>query len=125
MNCLMEAIGIALPGNGSILAVDKARMELVRKAGSRIVDLVEKDIKPLDIINEDAIRNAFALDMAMGGSTNTVLHTLAIAKEANLNFDLSELNKISKKLLTFVKLVQQHLMYIWRMLIEPEEFLLY
>jgi len=97
MNCLMEAIGIALPGNGSILAVDEARMELVRKAGSRIVDLVEKDIKPLDIINEDAIRNAFALDMAMGGSTNTVLHTLAIAKEANLNFDLSELNKISKK----------------------------
>ncbi len=97
MNCLMEALGIALPGNGSILAVDKGRLELVKKAGNRIVDLIQQDLKPRDIITKESIRNAFALDMAMGGSTNTVLHTLAIAKEADIDFDLTELNEISKK----------------------------
>lgn len=97
MNCLMEALGIALPGNGSILAVDPRRKELARKAASRIVDLVEKDIKPSDIITKRSFRNAFALDMAMGGSTNTVLHSLAIALEAGFEFDLSELNEIGKK----------------------------
>ena len=95
MNCLMEALGIALPGNGSILAVDKGRMELVKKAGKRIIDLVNEDIKPLDIITKETIRNAFILDMAMGGSTNTVLHTLAIAVEAGIDFDIKELNNIS------------------------------
>ncbi len=97
MNCLMEALGIALPGNGSILAVDEGRMGLVRQAGVRIVDLIEKNIKPRDLVTEESLRNAFALDMAMGGSTNTVLHTLAIAIEAGLEFDLKELNEIAKK----------------------------
>ncbi len=97
MNCLMEALGIALPGNGSILAVDDARLDLVRQAGKRIVDLIEKDLKPRDLVTSQSIRNAFALDMAMGGSTNTVLHTLAIAIEAGLDFDLKELNNIAKK----------------------------
>ena len=97
MNCLMEALGIALPGNGSILAVDDKRLDLVRQAGERIVDLIAKNIKPKDLITPESIRNAFALDMAMGGSTNTVLHILAIAIEAGLDFDLKELNEIAKK----------------------------
>jgi dihydroxy-acid dehydratase len=97
MNCLMEALGIALPGNGSILAVDEGRLKLVTQAGKRIVDLIEKNIKPRDLITNTSLRNAFALDMAMGGSTNTILHALAIAIEAGLDFDLKELNKIAKK----------------------------
>ena len=97
MNCLMEALGIALPGNGSILAVDEGRLELVKEAGTRIVDLVHQNIKPRDIITKETIRNAFTLDMAMGGSTNTVLHTLAIAIEAGVDFDLEELNTLSRK----------------------------
>ena len=96
MNCLMEALGIALPGNGSILAVDEGRLELVKQAGEKILNVVNHDVKPRDIITKESIRNAFALDMAMGGSTNTVLHTLAIAHEANVDFDLAELNEISK-----------------------------
>ena len=96
MNCLMEALGIALPGNGSILAVDEGRLELVKQAGDKILNMVNHDVKPRDIITKESIRNAFALDMAMGGSTNTVLHTLAIAHEANIDFDLVELNEISK-----------------------------
>ena len=97
MNCLMEALGLALPGNGSILAVDPARLDLVKKAGKAIVKLVENDLKPRDIVNKNSIRNAFILDMAMGGSTNAVLHTLAAAIEADLDFDLTELNQLSKK----------------------------
>ena len=96
MNCLMEALGIALPGNGSILAIDEGRLELVKQAGEKILNMVNHDVKPRDIITKESIRNAFALDMAMGGSTNTVLHTLAIAHEANVDFDLAELNEISK-----------------------------
>jgi dihydroxy-acid dehydratase len=97
MNCLMEALGIALPGNGTILATNPKRHELARSAGQQIVALIEKDIKPLDIFTESAFRNAFALDMAMGGSTNTILHTLAIANEAGLNFDLQELNRLAEQ----------------------------
>jgi dihydroxy-acid dehydratase len=97
MNCLMEALGMALPGNGTILAVDPLRHELAKKAAKQILTLVEKDIKPKDIITKESIMNALVLDMAMGGSTNTVLHTLAIANEAEVNFDLSELNKLSEK----------------------------
>jgi dihydroxy-acid dehydratase len=97
MNCLMEALGIALPGNGSILAIDPRRAELVRQAGPRIMDLLEQDLTPRDIITEASILNAFALDMAMGGSTNTVLHTLAVAAEAELHFDLSMLNDLAGK----------------------------
>ena len=97
MNCLMEVLGLALPGNGTILATDPSRLDLVKEAGKEIIDLIEKDLKPRDIINNDTILNAFALDMAMGGSTNTVLHMLAAAIEGGLSFDLSELNILSKK----------------------------
>ncbi|MFQ6677792.1 MAG: dihydroxy-acid dehydratase [Fidelibacterota bacterium] len=97
MNCLMEALGIAPPGNGSILAVDDARMDLVKEAGKCIVNVVKSGLKPRDIITNKSIQNAFALDMAMGGSTNTVLHTLAIASEGEIEFDLNDLNKIANK----------------------------
>jgi len=97
MNCLCEAIGMALPGNGTILAVNPHREELYKKAAQQIMTLIEKDIKPLDIINSKSIDNAFALDMAMGGSTNTVLHTLAIANEASVEYDLERINAISAK----------------------------
>ncbi len=95
MNCLMEALGFALPGNGTILAINPDRINLFKTAAERIIDLVNKDIKPSDILTESSFKNAFALDMAMGGSTNTVLHALAIANEAGIKFNLSELNKIS------------------------------
>jgi len=97
MNCLCEAIGIALPGNGTILAVDERRQELYERAGRQIIELVKKDLKALDIINEKSIDNAFAVDVAMGGSTNTVLHTLAIAYEAGIRYDLDRINAISQK----------------------------
>ncbi|NTU52205.1 MAG: dihydroxy-acid dehydratase [Chlorobiaceae bacterium] len=97
MNCLCEALGFALPGNGTILAVDPRRLELVRKASKRIVDLVHDDIRPRHILTRQAMLNAFALDLAMGGSTNTILHTLAIASEAELDFDFSELNDLSAR----------------------------
>ena len=97
MNCLAEALGIAFPGNGSILAVDNRRRDLIKSASKEILNLVKKDLKPRDIINKNSILNAFALDMAMGGSTNTVLHTLAIANEAEIKFNLDELNVLSRK----------------------------
>jgi dihydroxy-acid dehydratase len=97
MNCLCEAIGMALPGNGTILAVDPKRQELYKKAGTQIMRLVEKNIRPLDIISAKSMDNALILDMAMGGSTNTVLHTLAIASEAGIKYDLERINKISAK----------------------------
>ncbi len=97
MNCLSEALGFALPGNGTILAIDPRRNELVKEASRRIIDLVKKDIKPRDILTRSSLLNAFALDFAMGGSTNTILHTLAIANEAELDFDFSELNALSAR----------------------------
>jgi len=97
MNCLCEALGIALPGNGSILATDPRRDKLFKQAGIRIVDLVQRNIRPRDIMTPNAFDNAFALDVAMGGSTNTVLHTLAIAIEAGTPFDLKHLNEVSAR----------------------------
>ena len=97
MNCLCEAIGMALPGNGTILAVNTKREKLYKAAGKQIMFLIEKDIKPLDIISEKSIDNAFMLDMAMGGSTNTVLHALAVANEAGIKYDLERINAISAK----------------------------
>jgi dihydroxy-acid dehydratase len=97
MNCLCEALGLALPGNGSILATDGKRDELFRRAGAAIVNLVNKNIRPSDILTAAAFENAFALDVAMGGSTNTVLHTLAIAIEAGTPFDLAHLNEVSER----------------------------
>jgi dihydroxy-acid dehydratase len=97
MNCLAEALGLALPGNGSILARTKEREELARRAARQIIDLIEADLKPRDIVTEKAIDNAFVLDMAMGGSTNTVLHTMAIAHEAGVEYPLSRINELSKR----------------------------
>jgi dihydroxy-acid dehydratase len=98
MNCLCEAIGLALPGNGTILALDPARKELWKQAAIRVVEMAKAEGPlPRELVTLQSIDNAFALDMAMGGSTNTVLHTLAIAKEAGLTYDLDRINAISKK----------------------------
>ncbi len=98
MNCLCEAIGLALPGNGSILAVDPRRQALYKQAATRVVAMAAAEGPlPLEIVNEQSIDNAFILDMAMGGSTNTVLHTLAIANEAGVDYDLQRINSISAK----------------------------
>jgi dihydroxy-acid dehydratase len=98
MNCLCEAIGLALPGNGTILAVDPARRKLWRKAAVRIVEMAKQEgPRPLDLVTLASIDNAFALDMAMGGSSNTVLHTLAIAREAGIEYDLERIDVISQK----------------------------
>ncbi|MCI6740724.1 MAG: dihydroxy-acid dehydratase, partial [Bacteroidales bacterium] len=95
MNCLCEAIGIALPGNGTIPAVYAKRLQLAKKAGMAVMNLVEKGITSRDIVNEKSIRNALACDMALGCSTNTVLHLLAIAHEAGVKLDLSIFNEVS------------------------------
>ncbi len=97
MNCLCEAVGIALPGNGTIPAVYSARTQLAKKAGMQIMQLVEKDIKPRDILTADAFGNALATDMALGCSTNTVLHLLALANEAGVEIDLNTINEVSSK----------------------------
>jgi len=97
MNCLCEALGMALPGNGTILAVDARRTELARQAGHQIMKLIEMDLRPRDIITAEAIENAFTLDMAMGGSTNTVLHTLALAYEAGIEFPITRLNRLAER----------------------------
>jgi len=97
MNCLLEALGLALPGNGTILAIDPKRKELAISAAKQIMKLVENDIKPSDILSRETFMNAFALDMAMGGSTNTILHAIAIAIEAGIDFDLKELNVLADK----------------------------
>jgi len=97
MNCLSEVLGLGLPGNGTILAISEERKELAKKAGEQILKLIEKDLKPRDIVTKDSIDNAFKLDMAFGGSTNTVLHTLAIANEAGIDYDLTRINELSDK----------------------------
>ena len=97
MNCLCEALGLALPGNGTILAVSKEREQLYRRAATQIIDLVKRDIKPRDIATIDAFDNALVLDVAMGGSTNTVLHTLAIAREAGIEYDIARIDGISRR----------------------------
>ncbi|HEY4696249.1 MAG TPA: dihydroxy-acid dehydratase [Candidatus Hydromicrobium sp.] len=95
MNCLSEAIGIALPGNGTIPAFYSKRLRLAKTAGMKVMDLVNNNIKPRDIITIDAVRNALAVDMALGCSTNTVLHLPAIAGEAGIEFTLELVNEIS------------------------------
>jgi len=97
MNCLMEALGMALPGNGTILAVDSARKKLAKDAARQLLNLIVKDIKPSNIVTQESVQNAVTLDVAMGGSTNTILHTLAIAYEANVDLDLNEINIISER----------------------------
>lgn len=96
MNCLAETIGVALPGNGTIPAVDAARVRLAKTAGMRVMDLLEKNIRPLDIVTEDAVKNAVAVDMALGCSTNTVLHLPAVSGEAGLNLGMDIFDGISR-----------------------------
>ena len=96
MNCLTEALGLALPGNGTIPAVFAARRRLAKQTGMKIVELLERDIKPRDIATLSAFRNAIAVDMALGCSTNTVLHVPAIAYEARVPLDLEVFNEISR-----------------------------
>jgi dihydroxy-acid dehydratase len=97
MNCLMEALGLALPGNGSRLALSEGREELARAAGRQILRLIEANLTPRKIVNEASIDNAFALDMAMGGSTNTVLHTLALAREGGIEYSLERINEVASR----------------------------
>jgi dihydroxy-acid dehydratase len=98
MNCLCEALGMALPGNGTILAVSKEREALYDRAARAILKLVEHDLKPRDIATLEAFDNALILDVAMGGSTNTVLHTLAIAREAGIQYDIARIDAISRRI---------------------------
>lgn len=104
MNCLTEIVGLALPGNGTVPAVYAERIRLAKETGMKIMELLEKDIRPRDIITEKSIRNALHADMALGCSTNTILHLPAIAHEAGIKVDLEEVNKISKETPHLVKL---------------------
>ena len=104
MNCLCEVLGIALPGNGTIPAVYSGRMQLAKKAGMAVMKMVEKNIRPRDIVNEKSLRNGLACDMALGCSSNTVLHLLAIAKEAQVEIDLNVINEISQSTPNLCKL---------------------
>ncbi|RCW42549.1 dihydroxy-acid dehydratase [Paenibacillus prosopidis] len=97
MNCLAEGLGLALPGNGTILAVSPERKEFVKEAARQLMKIIDLGIKPRDIVTKDAIDNAFALDMAMGGSTNTVLHTLAIAHEAGIEYPIERINEVAER----------------------------
>ena len=104
MNCLCESLGIALPGNGTIPAVYSERIRLAKKAGMAVMNLVENDIKPRDIINEKSIANALTVDMALGCSSNSVLHLTAIANEAKANIDLDIINEVSERVPNLCKL---------------------
>ena len=116
MNCLGEVLGLALPGNGSIPAarwvkgpggpveINPERIELVKQAGRQLLTLLKKNIRPLDIVTKTAIDNAFILDMAMGGSTNTVLHVLALAHEAGIKYGLRRINQLSKQTPNVIKI---------------------
>ncbi|QSZ42831.1 dihydroxy-acid dehydratase [Sulfurimonas aquatica] len=108
MNTLCEAMGIALPGNGTILAMTPERIELVKKAARRIVELAKMEnnekFRMKNILNEKAIHNAFVVDMAMGGSSNTVLHLLAIARESDINYKIENINKIADKVAHIAKI---------------------
>ncbi len=104
MNCLTEGLGMALPGNGTIPAVYSERMRLAKTTGEQIMKLLEKDLKPLDIMTKESFENAVALDMALGGSSNTALHLTAIAHEAGVELTLDDFDKISNKTKQLCKL---------------------
>lgn len=107
MNTLCEAMGIALPGNGTVLAMTPERIEMVKKAAKRVVEMAKADDSKYNlrnVLNEKAIHNAFVVDMAMGGSSNTVLHMLAIANEAEVKFDITQINKISENVAHIAKI---------------------
>lgn len=95
MNCMLEALGLAFPGNGTIPAASPERKEFAKKCAAEIVRLVKDDLTPSKILSANSFRNAFALDLAMGGSTNTILHSIAAASEAGIDFDIDELNMLS------------------------------
>jgi dihydroxy-acid dehydratase len=97
MNSLMEILGVTPPGNATIVATSEERHRLIREAVGYLMNCIEQDIRPRDIITKDALDDAFALDMAMGGSTNTVLHTLAIAYEADIEYDMNRINEIAER----------------------------
>jgi dihydroxy-acid dehydratase len=97
MNCLTEALGMGVPGNGTIPAVDTRRRQLAKQAGQQIMELLASNVCPRDIINKDSIHNAFTVDMALGGSTNSVLHLMAVADEAGVDFPLRRINEISQR----------------------------
>jgi dihydroxy-acid dehydratase len=97
MNCLTEALGMGLPGNGTIPAPFSERVALAKRAGTQVMALLARGLKPLDILSPAAFRNAFAVDMALGGSTNSVLHLLAVAQEAGVEIPLAELNDCSAR----------------------------
>lgn len=97
MNCIMEMLGVALPGNGTVVATSVERHDLIYQAAKHLIRMIEEDVRPRDIITREAIDDAFALDMAMGGSTNTVLHLMAIAHEAGIEYDLKHVNEIAKR----------------------------
>ena len=105
MNSLMEMLGMALPGNATILATSKERHVLIKDAAKHLMNCIKNDIKPRDIITKETIDDAFALDMAMGGSTNTVLHTLAIAHEAEIDYDIKDVNEVAKRVPYLAKIM--------------------
>jgi len=104
MNCLTEALGMALPGNGTIPAAQARRIELAYQAGQQVMEVLSKNVLPRDIITKDSIYNAFAVDMALGGSTNSILHLTAMAHEAGIDFPLSWVNEISEHIPHICKL---------------------
>lgn len=105
MNCLMEMLGVALPGNGTIVATSEERHKLIKEAAKQLIRMVKEDVKPRNIITKEAIDDAFALDMAMGGSTNTVLHTLAIANEAEIDYNIEDINKVAERVPYLAKIM--------------------
>ncbi|MFD0944596.1 dihydroxy-acid dehydratase [Savagea faecisuis] len=105
MNSLMEMLGVTLPGNGTIVATSDERHKLIKEAAKHLIRMVKEDVKPRDIVTKEAIDDAFALDMAMGGSTNTVLHTLAIAHEADIEYDVRDINKVAERVPYLAKIM--------------------
>ncbi|MCX7989162.1 MAG: dihydroxy-acid dehydratase [Aquificaceae bacterium] len=104
MNCITEVLGLGLPGNGTIPAVDPRRELLARQVGRQVMELLRRGIKPRDLLTLETFDNAFAVDIAMGGSSNTILHLLAIAREAGVEYDLGRINEISKRTPTLCKI---------------------
>ena len=115
MNCLCEVLGLALPGNGTIPAVYSERIRLAKQAGMAVMDMLKKDIKPRDIVNEKSIMNALRADMALGCSTNSVLHITAIANEAKVNMNLDIINELSSKTPDLCKLAPASNIHIERL----------
>ncbi len=104
MNCLTEALGLGLPGNGTVMAASAQRRQLARLAGEKVIGLVTGNVRPRDIVTPESIHNAFTVDMALGGSTNSVLHMMAIAQEAGIDLSLESINRLNETTPTLCKL---------------------